>query len=77
MAENEEEKSKRSVKGRMYASCPVCSKTLIQAGGLQNGLIKCDGCRQLISIEISNGSVVTNVARKSESTAVTLMSKSE
>lgn len=40
-----------------YACCPICSKTLIQAETIKNGIIKCENCHKRIAVEISNGKI--------------------
>lgn len=42
MSEALEIKEQKAVKSRTYACCPICSKTLVQADYIRNGIIKCE-----------------------------------
>ncbi len=42
---------------KMYVCCPICSKTLIQAETIKNGIIKCESCHKRIIVEIDKGKV--------------------
>lgn len=42
---------------KVYACCPFCSATLLQAECVKNGVTKCEQCHQRVSIEIENGIV--------------------
>lgn len=48
---------KQVIKTLYYACCPICSKTLIQAETIKNGIIKCENCHKRIAVEISNGKI--------------------
>ncbi len=55
--ERQDEKRK-PIPTRTFACCPVCSKTLIQAELVKNAVIKCEGCKNHIFIEIENGKAI-------------------
>lgn len=42
---------------KMYVCCPICSKTLIQAETIKNGIIKCESCHKRIIVEIDKGKI--------------------
>lgn len=42
---------------KVYACCPFCSSTLLQAECVKNGVTKCEQCHQRVRIEIENGIV--------------------
>ena len=66
MSEAVEIKEPKAVKSRTYACCPICSKTLIQADYIKNGIIKCDNCRGRVYVDISDNGVIIKVINKSE-----------
>lgn len=37
---------------KVYACCPFCSSTLLQAECVKNGVTKCEQCHQRVRIEI-------------------------
>ena len=49
-----------------YACCPRCSKTLIQAVSVHNGIIKCENCHRRFIIEIQDGKVTVQPLNKTE-----------
>lgn len=49
-----------------YACCPRCSKTLIQAINVYNGIIKCENCRRRYIIDIQDGKVAIQPLNKTE-----------
>lgn len=50
MSETLEIKEPKAVKNRTYACCPICSKTLVQADYIRNGIIKCENCRRRVYV---------------------------
>ncbi len=50
----------------LYACCPKCSKTLIQAVCVIGGIIKCENCHRRYSIEIQDGVVTVKPINKTE-----------
>lgn len=42
---------------KMYVCCPICSKTLIQAETIKNGIIKCESCHKRIIGEVDKGKI--------------------
>ena len=54
MSEAVEIKEPKAVKSRTYACCPICSKTLIQADYIKNGIIKCDYSPRRVYVDISD-----------------------
>lgn len=65
MSESLEIKEPKAVKSRVYACCPICSKTLVQADYIRNGIIKCENCRR-VYVDISDNGVIVKVINKSE-----------
>ena len=57
MAEGKETVKTKPVPTRRYASCPLCSATLVQAEMIVNAVIKCETCHQLIRVDIDGGQV--------------------
>ena len=54
------EKTKETYKDpivKVYACCPLCSATLLQAEFVKNGVTKCENCHQRICVDIENGIV--------------------
>lgn len=54
------EKTKETYKDpivKVYACCPLCSATLLQAEFVKNGVTKCENCHQGICVDIENGIV--------------------
>ncbi len=49
-----------------YACCPRCSKTLIQAISVHNGIVKCENCHRRYVIEIQDGKVSVQPLNKTE-----------
>lgn len=47
-----------------YASCPICSTTLLQAETVINCIVKCEQCHQRISVDIVNGKVTVVLLSK-------------
>ena len=39
---------------KVYACCPLCSATLLQAEFVKNGVTKCENCHQRICVDIEN-----------------------
>ena len=66
MSEAVEIKEPKAVKNRTYACCPICSKTLVQADYIRNGIIKCENCRRRVYVDISDNGVIVKVVNKSE-----------
>ena len=54
MSEALEIKEQKAVKSRTYACCPICSKTLVQADYIRNGIIKCENCHRRVYVDISD-----------------------
>lgn len=66
---------------KMYVCCPICSKTLIQAETIKNGIIKCESCHKRIIVEIDKGKITAVPLEKTGSsplwgTSFTLKDKS-
>ena len=56
--ETQEEK-KKPIPKRLYVSCPVCGNVIMQAEAVKNAILKCDNCRQRITVEVDGNKVVT------------------
>lgn len=46
---------------RKYINCPRCSVPLLQVEIAQNGLIRCERCKQFISFDVENGKITVEI----------------
>ena len=55
MTEDKKIKKNRELPIRFYVSCPICSSVLLQGEYVKNTIVKCEGCKQRIIVNIENG----------------------
>ncbi len=54
-----QDKKRKQVPKRLYVSCPVCGSVIMQAESAKNVIMKCEKCRNMITVEVEGNKVIT------------------